>query len=353
MKFTITTLLILLSVSAQAEDVIRETPSGHINWTEGKVYATGYGTAKPGLSAAQKRILSRRAAVVDAQRNLLEITKGVRINSTRTTDQAMQQSTEIATRVEGIIKGAIVSKEHFQNEVSTVTMVMPIGGEFMSIMVPDQAAVAATETPFHQQYTILRPDSDYSAAEDSLSGYLISDYALTAGRWLADRLVQPAHAADALVIRDDSEARAYRKLLEWMGQVPPPGIDQVLKDAISSYESNSQFSGLLIDASGVPGFELATVPKIRDEDGNVIYPSDRTSYEDIINNRGVTYDFDLNDAVRNHRVATTPFVIKALSTYQNLPSDLIITRGDAARIQQSASTVDAMNKTGVLIVVAI
>ncbi|MFT4821616.1 MAG: hypothetical protein ACI9PN_002483, partial [Candidatus Azotimanducaceae bacterium] len=116
---------------------------------------------------------------------------------------------------------------------------------------------------------------------------------------------------------------------------------------------NSQFSGLLIDASTVPNFELATVPKIRDQDGNILYPSDNTSYDDIINKRGVTYDFDLNDAVRNHRVATTPFIIKAISTYKNLASDLIINTSDAARVKQSASTLEAMNKAGVLIVVAI
>ena len=37
-----------------AEDVIRENPSGGVNWTEGVVFAHGFGTAKPGLSAGQK-----------------------------------------------------------------------------------------------------------------------------------------------------------------------------------------------------------------------------------------------------------------------------------------------------------
>ncbi len=66
---------------AQADEVVRETGSGSINWSQGVVYATGYGTARPDTSAAQKRILSERAAVVDAQRNLLEMTQGVRITS--------------------------------------------------------------------------------------------------------------------------------------------------------------------------------------------------------------------------------------------------------------------------------
>ena len=55
--------LIAFSSGVSAEDVIKETPSGGINWTQGVVFAHGFGTAKPNLSAGQRRILSRRAAV--------------------------------------------------------------------------------------------------------------------------------------------------------------------------------------------------------------------------------------------------------------------------------------------------
>ena len=57
--------------------------------------------------------------------------------------------------------------------------------------------------------------------------------------------------------------------------------------------------------------------------------------------------------MRNKRVATSPFIIKAQSTYKNLASDLVISKEDAARISQSTSTLQSMSKAGVLIVVAI
>ncbi|MFT4854121.1 MAG: hypothetical protein ACI81O_002073 [Cyclobacteriaceae bacterium] len=340
-KYLTTWLLCCTCSLAQADEVVIESGSGSINWSQGVVYATGYGTARPDASPAQKRILSERAAVVDAQRNLLEMTQGVRITSVLTTDQAMNESREIATRIEGIIKGARVTKRHYQNDVATITMAMPMAGRFLNTLLPPGQALG---------------QSHHAAPAVQISQFEIHHglrRASQVGKDLLALLIPKASAAPALIIRDDNEASAYRKLLQWMRQASPSDIDTVLITAISSYETNNQFSGLLIDASTVPNFELATVPKIRDEDGNVLYPSENTSYDDIINKRGVTYDFDLEDAIRNQRVATTPFIIKAMSTYKNLSSDLIINTKDAARVKQSASTLDAMNKAGVLIVVAI
>jgi hypothetical protein len=343
-KRLITWLLCCTFSLAQADEVVIESGYGSINWSQGVVYATGYGTARPDASPAQKRILSERAAVVDAQRNLLEMTQGVRITSVLTTDQAMNKSREIATRIEGIIKGARVTKRHYQRDVATITMAMPMAGRFLHTLLPPGQALG---------------QSHHAAPAFQISQ--ISQYEIHHGLRRANQvgkdilalLIPKARAAPALVIRDDNEARAYKKLLQWMRQAAPSDIDTALIAAISRYETNSQFSGLLIDASTVSNFELATVPKIRDQEGNVLYPSENTSYDDIINKRGVTYDFDLEDAIRNQRVATTPFIIKAMSTYKNLSSDLIINTKDAARVKQSASTLDAMNKAGVLIVVAI
>jgi hypothetical protein len=339
--YLMTWLLCCTSSLAQADEVVIESGSGSINWSQGVVYAIGYGTARPDASPAQKRILSERAAVVDAQRNLLEMTQSVRITSVLTTDQAMNESREIATRIEGIIKGARVTKRHYQNDVATITMAMPLAGRFL--------------------HTLLPPGQALGQSRQAVPVVQISQYeihhglrrASQAGKDLLALLIPKASAAPALIIRDANEARAYRKLLQWMRQASPSDIDTALITAISSYENNSQFSGLLIDASAVPNFELAPVPKIRDQEGNVLYPSENTSYDDIINKRGVTYDFDLEDAIRNQRIATTPFIIKAMSTFKHLSSDLFINTKDAARGQHSASTLDAMNKAGVLIVVAI
>jgi len=349
-------LALLFSVNdSLADEVIKESASGSINWSEGIVYATGYGTAKADSSPAQKRILSRRAAIVDAQRNLLEMTKGVRINSVLKTDQAMNESRETATRVEGLIKGAQVTRQNYQNEVATVTMAMPIAGKFLEAVFSEQTAIesiASMNGRFRARpkFEIVRPafDTALITVHRSLQGALVNSTTL-----ILNLLIPAAYGADAIVIRDENEAKAYKKLMEWMNTGGTVNVQEMLTNAIADYETNNQFSGLLIDASNVANFELATVPKIRDDQGNIVYPSKNTSYDNIVKKRGVTYDFDLEDAIRNQRVATSPFIIKALSTYKNLDSDLIISSSDAKKISRSSSTLQAMNQAGVLIVVAI
>lgn len=344
-------VLIIFANESTADEVIKENANGGINWSQGVVYAIGYGTAKPGVSPAQKRILSRRAAIVDAQRNLLEMTKGVRINSVLKTDQAMNESRETATRVEGLIKGAQVTKQHYQNEVSTVTMAMPISGKFLEAVYSEQTAIesiANDNNPSSNQKTFQIIREPLIPALQTLNHTLARST-----NFILNSLISSANAAETIVIRNEEEVDAYKKLLEWMDAGNTLSAQAMLTLAISEYEQNNQFSGLLIDASSVANFELATVPKIRDDEGNILYPSKNTSYDNIVKKRGVTYDFDLEDAIRNQRVATSPFIIKALSTYKNLDSDLIISSSDAQKIAQSASTLQAMNQAGVLIVVAL
>ena len=82
-----------------------------------------------------------------------------------------------------------------------------------------------------------------------------------------------------------------------------------LEQQIEFYESNSNFTGVLIDASQIGNFELATIPRIRNQKGDIIYPTADDLTQGRISSRPVSYDFDVNDAVRNARIAVKPFII--------------------------------------------
>ncbi|MEX1237391.1 MAG: hypothetical protein WD994_03890, partial [Pseudomonadales bacterium] len=321
-RLSLVTGLYLLSaaVTTYAGDVIEESPSGHINWTQGVISAQGYGTYPQNVSMpAQRRLLARRAAIVDGQRNLLEMTKGVRLTSmTKVVDMMVENSTT-ATRVEGLIKGAVPGKESYQNDIYVVTMTMPIGGKLLQeVYQPAELAV-------------IGPRRKTARAR-------VDQFIATSLGHLVGALVPTASATQGFVIQDQAEADTARRILEWIQRQEPATVAAQLEGSINDFERNTSFSGLLIDATAVPHFEMATVPNIRDEEGNVIYPNQDTSYDDIVNKRGVTYDLDLQDAVRNKRVATTPFVVNALNTYKNLNSDLVISKEDAKRIVSSPGT---------------
>ena len=84
--------------------VVDETERARIDWTEGYIEAQGEAVAPAGKAdTAQGKLLARRGAVVDLQRNLLEFLQGVRVDS-RTTMRDFMASDVVRTEVQGMIK---------------------------------------------------------------------------------------------------------------------------------------------------------------------------------------------------------------------------------------------------------
>ena len=63
-------------------------------------------------------------------------------------------------------------------------------------------------------------------------------------------------------------------------------------------------------------------------------------------------DLDINDAVRNDRVARVPLIVKAVDIYEGLISDLVLPEREAQKIRSSSTASLAMNKAGVMIVIS-
>jgi len=77
------------------------------------VRAKGYGIEPqdPSMTSAEKALMARRAAKVDALRNLAEQVRGVRITSDSYVRDFITQSDEIKARVNTFIQGARVVSE--------------------------------------------------------------------------------------------------------------------------------------------------------------------------------------------------------------------------------------------------
>jgi uncharacterized protein involved in tellurium resistance len=101
-----------------------------VDWNGGFVEADGYGI--PPVNAynpVQGRILAKRAAIVDAQRNLLETIAGVHVNAETTIQNAMVSSDIVKTGVAGIIRGAvIVSDKQMADGTYKITLRVPLYG---------------------------------------------------------------------------------------------------------------------------------------------------------------------------------------------------------------------------------
>ena len=128
---TIAIALALLLTAAFAFQQRITLPGGQeatIDW--GTRELTAVGQAVPPSNAeteGQKRLLARRGAILDAQRNLLETLSNVNVTSDSTMVNLMA-SDVVRSQVEGLIQGAIVTNEAWDGDVEiyTVEMLIPL-----------------------------------------------------------------------------------------------------------------------------------------------------------------------------------------------------------------------------------
>ncbi len=112
--------------------------NGNVNWSAGYIEAVGIG-APPAraIGRPEARPMALRAAEQVAKRNLLEITKGVRIDSTTVVKDYTVESDIINSQVEGFIKGSqVVKQEYMSDGTVEVTVRMPLFGDFSQLIVP-------------------------------------------------------------------------------------------------------------------------------------------------------------------------------------------------------------------------
>lgn len=71
---------------------------------------------------AQSLVLARRAAILDAYRNLAAKMYGIKINGKDSVQNMILQNSELNAYVTGLIRGANIEKEEFKNGIYTVVM---------------------------------------------------------------------------------------------------------------------------------------------------------------------------------------------------------------------------------------
>ena len=122
---------------------------GKINWSEGYIEAVGIGAPPERyIGKPQARPMALRAARVDAYRNLLETTKGVRIDSATIVKDFTVESDVINAQVEGLVKGAkVVNQDYLSDGTVEVTLRMPMAGGFAQVIIPKALEKKPEATP--------------------------------------------------------------------------------------------------------------------------------------------------------------------------------------------------------------
>ena len=233
MKFKLLGVLlaaIILSFSVQAD----AAP----NWNTNTIQVTGMGVANPKMAKtpAHASMLARRAAVVDAYRQLAEVVNGVNVDAETTVEQMMLTSDVVKTRISAVIKGAvIVSEGELSGGGYSVTMEIPIFG--------GQGGLAETviERPAYVE-PFPTPEPDYRPPVD---------------------------------------------------YTPPP-----IPDYQPQTYSSGNYTGLVVDCRGLGRINPVMSPVIRNADGNKIYGHKNLDYDRIIREGMATYAQDMSQASR-------------------------------------------------------
>jgi hypothetical protein len=154
-KRSATILVIVISLmvvaagaaSAQLVGTIKDVEvsvgtTGKIDYTTQVITAVGIGAppANP-ANPAQARAMAERAAQVVAYRNLLEATKGVRVDSTTLVENFMTTSDVIRAEVSGIIQGAMIMDKKYMSDGSVeITVGMKLTGALADALLPKAPA---------------------------------------------------------------------------------------------------------------------------------------------------------------------------------------------------------------------
>ncbi len=278
---------------AEWQDVVQNVGvSGSINWSQGIMTATGIGSPpEKYYGKPQARPMALRAAQLDAYRNLLEVTKGVRINSVTVVEDSMVSSDMIRSQVDGMVKGTqVIKKEYLSDGTVEVTIAMSLRGGFAQLILPkDIKQVSEIKT------------------------------------------IPPAPPAPPAV--------------EQVGEapVPPPPQPAIPTPAPAIY------TGLVVDARGL-GARPAMSPKLRDERGQEVYGSAYVSREYAVQQGMAGYAKDLTASQTNPRVTNEPLTVKGLKTEGPGQSDLVISNADADKIRSASENLSFLKKCRVMIV---
>lgn len=117
------------AVTLPVEPIVDNLPKGKVDWTNQFIEAKGQSVIdnERFKNPAQAKLMAKRGAIVDAQRNLLEITKGVQVTSETKVQDMITTSDYIYSRVDGVIKNAQQVGEAVEKDgYIEVTMRIPL-----------------------------------------------------------------------------------------------------------------------------------------------------------------------------------------------------------------------------------
>jgi hypothetical protein len=274
----------------ESQDVIEREPTGQINWTLGTVSAKG--KALPDENETDKSQALQAAVTAagqDARKNLVQLIKGIRIDSNIKVGDILVASETIKSKLNEILDALkpIVPISYLPDGSVEVKLQMTLKGAFAQLVLP---ADIKQIKPIKQ--------------------------------------VNPA--------KSDSKSNTSGK-----------------SKATASAPIRSKpilHTGMIVDAKGLSEVKPAIVPKIIDESGQEIYGPAFVSREYALQAGMSGYTHTLASAKTDPRIKDNPLIVKGLKTKNLERSVIVVSNSDAAKLRQASEHLSFLRKCSVIIV---
>lgn len=326
------------ALAAQAVETVGQT--GYIDWKNQRAIASGTG-APPAqaANAAQARAAARRAALLDARRNLLEVIGQVRIDSSTRVANLLVQDDVITTRISGVLKfSQILSETRLSDGSYSVTVAIPLTGELSRELF--KAAPPQSRMPSQQQSKLEQRVAQLERQVQTLIKALQAQSS-------RNRQSQGGKQFDTRYSLLTERISALEERLA-CGPVPSsaPAIAPTAPIDRKTAAKVRQATGLIVDARGTD-FQPSLKPRLLSPSGETLYPGSGADYE-----RGVTHGFvryfkDISKAAASTRAGAYPMTIRGKAR----GGDLVVSDEDASLLKAALSQgADFLNQLNVTIV---
>jgi hypothetical protein len=385
---------------ASAADLIENVGEGRVNWSLGLVTANGIGAPPKDMkNPAQIRAMTQRAAIIVARRNLLEVLKGVRIDSETRVDNFILSNDVIKTQVSGILQGSqVIQTKYFSDGSIEVTVGVYLRGELSSALMPPALFPAAPTPPAlpGPAKPQERPVAEASptpgeaaahtakeSAKESVKESVAVASAPSVAKGEKERQAEEARVEPApspavekreaepggkaeITCQPEAEKGPDSPTTVAAHPIPsaPSGLSEASKPQTSTAMGAKEekvvssptaapapilATGLVVDARGL-GLKPALLPRILNEGGSEVYSCRQVSRQNAVEQGLVGYAKDVPAAQRNIRVTDKPLLVKGIKAAGKEKTDVVIPDPDAATVMAAASTSNFLEKSRVIIV---
>lgn len=316
-KYLLAGILLATTNLASAEEFVEWVGANSgVNWSAGQIQSEGAGIGPASAPPSTAKMMACRAAIIDAQRNLLESIQGVRVEGTTIVADMMVESDVIKTSVNGLLRGAQVIKRDPQEDGSCIVqMTAPLAGKFAK-------EVYEQTLPAQKTSSLRWMPKTYAIVQSPVAGQSFAHMLKLGVNFLIPQAQADAMAPPAWQDSLDQLATRLTALEDLVSNHP----------AIIEVKQGGP-TGLVLDARG-SNFIPSMTPRIRQLRAGVLYPNDQQQAERRERGQLVSlFTRDLDTARRHPVVGERPIVLKALRTFGDTRTEIVIGTESGEKLQ--------------------